>query len=106
LDEVAAAYPTGEVVLVLDNAITHDAKVVRAWSAHPEHARFRVLWLPKYSAHEHDPIERIWGLRKDAVAAHRLAGSIDALVAEAHRFFATTRFVAPVPQATALPAAA
>lgn len=88
---------------MLDNVITHDAKVVRAWLARPEHARFRVLWLPKYSAHEHNPIERVWGLLKDAVAANRLAGSIDALVAEAHRFFATARFTAPLASRVAAP---
>jgi transposase len=104
VEQLAHAYPTGEVVLVLDNVITHDATVVRRWLARPEHARFRVLWLPKYSAHEHNPIERVWGLLKDAVAANRLAGRIDALVAEAHRFFATTRFAAPHPATT--PAAA
>jgi transposase len=97
LDALAQAYPVGEVVLVLDNVITHDAKLVRAWRARPEHARFRFLWLPKYSAHEHNPIERVWGLLKDAVAANRLHGSIDLLVEEAHRFFATTTFQAPHP---------
>ena len=97
LDALAAAYPTGEVVLVLDNLITHDAKLVRAWLARPEHARFRFLWLPKYSAHEHNPIERVWGLMKDAVAANRLHGSIDLLVEEADRYFATTTFNAPHP---------
>ena len=97
LDALAAAYPAGEVILALDNVITHDAKLVRAWRARPEHARFRFLWLPKYSAHEHNPIERVWGLMKDAVAANRLHGSIDLLVAEAHRFFATTAFQAPHP---------
>jgi transposase len=97
LEALAAAYPTGAVILVLDNVITHDAKLVRAWLARPEHARFRFLWLPKYSAHEHNPIERVWGLMKDAVAANRLHGSIDALVTEADRFFATTAFNAPHP---------
>jgi transposase len=107
LDQLARAYPAGEVVLVLDNVITHDAKVVRAWLARPEHARFRMLWLPKYSAHEHNPIERVWGLLKDAVAANRLAGSIEALVVEAERFFATTRFTAPLAGAAPpLPSAA
>jgi transposase len=101
LDHLARAYPTGEVVLVLDNVITHDAKVVRRWLARPEHARVRVLWLPKYSAHEHNPIERVWGQLKDAVAANRLAGSMDVLVAQAHRFFATTRFSAPHPHPVA-----
>ena len=97
LDALAEAYPTGDVIVALDNVITHDAKVVRAWLARPEHARFRFLWLPKYSAHEHNPIERVWGLMKDAVAANRLHGSIDLLVAEADRFFATTTFKAPNP---------
>jgi len=100
LDTLAQAYPTGEVILALDNVITHDAKIVRAWRARPEHARFRFLWLPKYSAHEHNPIERAWGLMKDAVAANRLHGSIDLLVEHADRFFATTTFQAPHPLPT------
>jgi transposase len=97
LDALAQAYPTGDVIVALDTGITHDAKLVRAWLARPEHARFRFLWLPKDSAHEHNPIERVWGLMKDAVAANRLHGSIDLLVAEADRFFATTTFQAPHP---------
>jgi transposase len=103
LDQLAQAYPSGEVVLVLDNVITHDAKLVRAWRAQSEHARFRLLWLPKYAAHEHNPIERVWGLLKDQVAANRLHGSIDALVAEAERFFATRHFQAPHPLTVATP---
>jgi transposase len=97
LDALAQAYPAGEVILVLDNVITHDAKLVRAWLARPEHARVRLLWLPKYGAHEHNPIERVWGLLKDKVAANRLHGSIDALVEVADRFLAETRFRAPHP---------
>ena len=97
LDQLAQAYPTGAVILVLDNVITHDAKVVRHWLAQPEHARFRLLWLPKYSAHEYNPIERVWGLLKDTVAANRLHGSIDALVATAEAYFARTTFRIPHP---------
>ena len=106
LDHLAQTYPTGEVVLVLDNVITHDAKLVRAWRAQPEHARFRLLWLPKYAAHEHNPIERVWGLLKDAVAANRLLGSIEALVSEAERFFTTRHFQAPHPLTVAAPSLA
>jgi hypothetical protein len=43
--------------------------------------------LPKYAAHEHNPVERIWGLLKDKVAANRLAGSIDELTLAARDFF-------------------
>ena len=106
LERLARAYPTAELVLVLDNVITHDAKLVRAWLARPEHARFRLLWLPKYSAHQHNPIERVWGLLKDKVAANRLHGSIDALAQETDRFLAATRFRAPHPQPAALAEAA
>jgi transposase len=101
LDQLAQAYPTGEVVLVLDNVITQDAKVVRRWLA--AHPRFRVRWLPKYSAHEHNPIERVWGVLKDDIAANRLHGSMDALVAAAERFFADLAYPPshPAPAASA-----
>jgi hypothetical protein len=70
----------------MDNVTMHDAKVVRAWRA--AHPRVQVLWLPKYAAHEVNPVERIWGLMKDDVAANRLAGCIEELAAQARRFFA------------------
>ena len=98
LEQLASAYPSGEVVLVLDNVVTHDAKVVRRWLA--GQPRFRLLRLPKYSAHEHNPIERLWGLLKDRVAANRLHGSIDELVVTAHRFLTEVRFPAPYPRPT------
>jgi hypothetical protein len=86
LQRLAAAYPTGTVYLALDNAPTHTAKVVGKWlTAHP---RVQALWLPKYAAHEINPVERIWGLMKSAVAADRLAGSIEELAAAARQFFA------------------
>ena len=72
LEQVIACYPGTPVYLVLDSAPTHTAKVVRRWLlAHPH---VHVLWLPKYTAHEVNPAERIWGLMKDDVAANRLAG--------------------------------
>lgn len=113
LDHLASCYPRGPVVLVLDNVITHDATLVRGWLACPEHTRFRVRWLPKYAAHEHNPIERVWGLLKDHVAANRLHGSIDLLVATAERYLRQTACCAPHPPypahpvpATPLPVAA
>jgi len=86
LQQIAAAYPRGPLYLALDNVKMHDAKVVRAWLA--ANPRVRVLWLPTYAAHDANPVERIWGLMKDKVAANRLAGSIEELTASAHRFFA------------------
>lgn len=98
LEVLASAYPSGPVVLALDNVATHGAKAVQQWLARPEHARFELLWLPKYTAHEHNPIERVWGLLKDKVAANRLHGSIETLCDEAERYLATTTFRAPHPE--------
>jgi transposase len=86
LQQLAEAYPTGRLILALDNVRTHDAKVVRVWRA--ANPRVECLWLPKYAAHDANPAERIWGLLKDAVAANRLAGSIGVLTATARRWLA------------------
>lgn len=99
LEQVVVAYPQGEVVLILDNVVTHHARLVQHWLADPAHARIRMVWLPKYSAHEHNPIERVWGQMKTAVAANRLHGSIDLLVAAAERYLTETPFAVPCPRA-------
>ncbi len=53
--------------------------------------RVTTLWLPKYAGHEQNPVERIWGLMKAAVAANRPAGTMDALIQAARDFLATPR---------------
>jgi len=98
LEHLVMAYPQGELVLILDNVVTHQAKLVQHWLAAPAHARVRLVWLPKYSAHEHNPIERVWGQMKTAVAANRLPGSIDLLAAAASRYLSETVFAAPCPR--------
>jgi transposase len=85
LTQLAAAYPEGRLILALDNVRMHSAKVVQRWLA--ANPRVEVVWLPTYAAHEVNPIERIWGLMKSAVAANRLAGNLGVLVAAANRFF-------------------
>ncbi len=85
LDAVVGAYPAGVLYLALDSAPTHTAKAVQKWLA--ANPRVVMLWLPKYSAHKHNPVERVWGQMKDEVAANRLAGSIEELVGFARRFF-------------------
>ncbi len=71
----------------MDNVRMHDAKLVRQWLA--ANPRVRVLWLPRYAAHDANPVERVWGLMKGAVAANRLAGDLAELTSAARRFFAT-----------------
>ena len=86
LDQLLAAYPTGPLSLVLANSPTPTAKVAIRWAA--AHPQAHVLWLPTYAAHEGNPVERIWGLRKTDVTADRLEGSLTTLVAHAQRFCA------------------
>ena len=87
LEQVAAAYPGRPVLIALDNASIHTAEPVRAWLA--EHPQVELLALPSYSGHEENPVEKVWWRLKDRVAANRLHGSLDDLVATVHAFFAS-----------------
>jgi transposase len=66
LQHVLAGYPTAPVVvLVVDNVLIHRSKAVQAWlRAHP---RMRLVYGARYSPH-HNPVERIWGALKAALA--------------------------------------
>ncbi len=59
----------------------------RAWLG--EHTQVQLLFLPAYSGHRHNPVEKVWWRLKDQIAANRLHGSIDAMVVAIHDFFAT-----------------
>lgn len=85
IKKLADTYPEGPLFLVLDGAPAHTAKIIAKWLK--DSPRVHLLWLPKYSAHEENPAERIWGLMKGYVAANRLAGDMGQLVAKARRFF-------------------
>ncbi|HEV2425384.1 MAG TPA: IS630 family transposase [Terriglobia bacterium] len=85
LERILACYPGERLVLVMDNVPTHHARLVTRWLE--EHPQVRVLWLPCYAAHEANPVERIWGLLKNAIAANRLCRCIDELVNAADRYF-------------------
>ena len=87
LEQVLAAYPGRPVLMVVDNASIHTAKAVTAWLA--DHPQLELLYLPTYSGHAENPVEKVWWRLKGHVAANRLHGSIDALVAAVHTFFAS-----------------
>jgi transposase len=85
LEYVVQRYPQRPVLLILDNASIHTAKAVGTWlAAHPQ---VELAFLPPYSGHKENPVEKVWWRLKDRVAANRLHGSIDALVATIHEFF-------------------
>lgn len=85
LEELLVAYPSEPLLLVLDNASIHTAKVVQEWlEAHP---RVELLFLPSYAGHRENPVEKIWWHLKQQVAANRLYDDVDALTAAVKRFF-------------------
>jgi transposase len=84
-ERVERAYPTGVIVIALDSAPAHTAKRIQIWLA--AHPRLRLLWLPKYTAHKVNPVEKIWWALKGAVAADRYYGKLELLLDAAKRFF-------------------
>jgi transposase len=87
LEKLTSAYSGRPMYLVLDNASIHHAKLVQEWLK--EHLRVQLLFLPAYSGHRYNPIEKVWWHLKQQVAANRLHGSIDALVGSVDRYFSS-----------------
>jgi transposase len=86
LEHLLTVYPTGAIILIVDNYSRHTAYAVRDWLAEPEHARLQLHFLPKYCSHL-NPVERIWLRLKDKVAANRLHGSIKHVLQTVDIFF-------------------
>jgi transposase len=68
-------YPSGRVVLVMDNAAYHKSASALAALSLFEH-RVMVIWLPPYCS-DLNPIERFWRHLKDLACANKLENSID-----------------------------
>lgn len=76
-------YPTGRVILVLDNASYH--KSASAWAALSlfEH-RVMFVWLPPYCS-DLNPIERFWRHLKELACANKLQDNIETVVKSAEK---------------------
>ncbi len=74
-------YPTGRIVLVMDNVSYHKSAAVLAALSLFEH-RVLVLWLPPYCP-ELNLIERYWKHLKDLACANKLHPCIDDVIASA-----------------------
>ena len=68
-------YPSGRVVLVMDNAAYHKSAPSLAALSLFEH-RVLVIWLPKYCS-ELNPIDRYWRHLKDLACGNMLQDNID-----------------------------
>lgn len=71
-------YPTGRVILVLDNASYHKSASALAALSLFEH-RVMVIWLPPYCS-DLNPIERFWRHLKDLACANNLENNIEDVV--------------------------
>jgi transposase len=78
-------YPTGPILLILDNGSIHKSKLTRRWLAN--HPRFQVLYLPAYSGHATNPVEKVWWALKAECAANQMYPSREAIQDAVHAFF-------------------
>ena len=76
-------YPTGRVVLVMDNASYHKSASALAALSLFEH-RVMAVWLPPYCS-DLNPIERFWRHLKDRACANKLQDTIEAVMDCAER---------------------
>ena len=74
-------YPTGRLVLVMDNVSYHKSAAVLAALSLFEH-RLLILWLPPYCP-ELNLIERYWKHLKELACANKLHNSIQEVVTSA-----------------------
>lgn len=85
LEHLLVEYPTGAILLIVDNFSSHKAHVVVDWLATNE--RLRLLYLPTYCSHL-NPVELIWLRLKNKIAADRLHASMALLLDSVKTFFA------------------
>jgi putative transposase len=83
LEDILAAYPERPILLIWDQAGYHTSKRVQRWI--DQQPRLTVLFLPKY-APELNPVEQIWRVVKQRVAAN-LTRTVDAIKTAYHTFF-------------------
>jgi transposase len=86
LNGLAAAYPLGRLYVLVDNASIHTSKAVQQWLA--AQGRIVLLYLPTYSGHRLNPVEKVWWALKDKIAANRAFRNLAELDAAIRSYFA------------------
>lgn len=77
LDQLARAFPSEDLVVVLDNVGYHKSHALREWwRVHAD--RIQPFFLPAYSP-ELNLIERLWRHLKDKLACHRWWNDVERL---------------------------
>ena len=89
---LVACYPTGRIVLVMDNVSYHKSAAVLAALSLFEH-RLLVIWLPPYCP-ELNLIERYWKHLKVLACANKLHSSIEEVIASVEYFLSQQNILA------------
>ena len=76
-------YTTGLIFVIVDNASIHSSKSLLAWLA--SQSRIQLVYLPTYSGHELNPVEKVWWRLKQYIAANRNFLCLADLDAALHR---------------------
>lgn len=81
MSRLLAAYPTGPVYVIVDNASIHTSHAVRAWLA--MNIRLQLAYLPACAGYKLNPVEKVWWSLEDDLSANysfkKLAGLDDAI---------------------------
>ncbi len=83
---LAAAYPVGRLYVLVDNASIHTSQAIQHWLV--AQGRIGLLYLPTYSGHRLNPVEKVWWALKDTIAANRAFRTLAELDVAIRRFFA------------------
>lgn len=87
LHELERRYPAGPILLFLDNASIHTSRVTRRWLSN--HPRFKLAFLPAYSGHQTNPVEKVWWELKGTQFADAMYASLEAVQDAIYAFFAS-----------------
>lgn len=69
LTVVLSSYATDVIYVLVDNASIHHSAATRKWLlAHP---RLQLVYLPTYTGHQLNPVEKVWWQLKRYIAANR-----------------------------------
>ena len=80
------AYPLGTLYVIVDNASIHTSKAVKAWlEAQP---RLQLIYLPTYSGHQLNPVEKVWWDLKGCIAANHGFKTLAELDQAIRKYFA------------------
>jgi transposase len=79
-------YPAGRVYVLVDNASIHTSRAVQRWLA--VQGRLVLVYLPTYSGHRLNPVEKVWWALKGNIAANRMFRNLAELDAAIREYFA------------------